>query len=156
MSPWARAVGGVLKENGYTDFLANYGGHQAIVDPTRKALGILAAAMPGEALRPYEWARLAVEYGLARILFPVNERDTEKGRERAIGVIMSRHQDETFEASTETRRLKVRLEGGNRRWTSGGNPHVRYVFTVLEEGPIQVDDEDPTSNNNGSETSSPS
>ena len=29
---------------------------------------------------------------------------------------------------TETQVLRLRLHGGNRRWISGKNPHVRYMF----------------------------
>ncbi|MEN6451706.1 MAG: hypothetical protein ABFC96_14535, partial [Thermoguttaceae bacterium] len=73
MTPWARTIGGILKVNGFTDFLANYGTRKSNDDPIRAALSILGAATPGEALRPREWAKLAVEQGLARTLFSVNE-----------------------------------------------------------------------------------
>jgi hypothetical protein len=141
MTPWARAIGGILKVNGFSDFLGNYHIRKMADDPLHEALGILAAAQPGQELRPHEWAEAAVEQGLAKTLFPTHERDTEKGRERAIGVLLSRHMEETFEARTETKRLRVRLEGGFRRWLKGGNPHVRYVFRVIEEESVPVDEQ---------------
>jgi hypothetical protein len=57
-----------------------------------------------------------------------------------MGVLLSRHLEETFEAETETKRLRVHLEGGFRRWVKGGNPHVRYVFRVIEEQSVPVDE----------------
>jgi hypothetical protein len=140
MTPWARTIGGILKVSGFTDFLGNYHARKVAADPLHEALGILAAAKPGQELRPHEWAEAAVEQGLAKTLFPTHERDTEKGRERAMGVLLSRHLEETFEAETETKRLRVHLEGGFRRWVKGGNPHVRYVFRVIEEESVPVDE----------------
>jgi hypothetical protein len=139
MLPWARVVGGILKVSGFTDFLANQGTRMAADEPLRRAVGILGAAKPGKELRPRDWARLAVRYGLAKTLIPPNERDTAKGRERAIGVVLSPLRGETFEAKSETRRYKLRLEGGLRRWVVGKNPHVRYLFEVLEEEEIPVE-----------------
>src|SRR5437762_6607345 len=81
MTPWARTIGGILKVNGFSDFLGNYHTRKVADDPVREALGILAAAKPGKELRPSEWATVAVEQGLAKALFPTHERDTEKGRE---------------------------------------------------------------------------
>jgi hypothetical protein len=139
MTPWARIIGGILKVNGYSDFLGNYHTRMVADDPLREALGILAAAKPGKELRPSEWAKVAVEQGLAKTLILNHERDTEKGRERAIGVLLSRHLEETFEAKTETMRLRLRLDGGFRRWVKGQNPQMRYVFKVMEEESLTVE-----------------
>jgi hypothetical protein len=79
MTPWARTIGGILMVSGIGDFLGNYQGRQIADDPLREALGVLAAAKPGQALRPHQWAEVAVEQGLAKTLFPTHERDTEKG-----------------------------------------------------------------------------
>ncbi|GAB4138405.1 MAG: hypothetical protein Tsb009_06610 [Planctomycetaceae bacterium] len=139
MSRWAKVVGGILKVNGFEEFLANYGTRKSADDPIREALSILGAAKPGKRLRPKEWAKLAVDQGLARTLFSPTERDTEKGRERAIGVILKRHLDVTLEAATDQMSYRLQLEGGFRRWERGKNPHTRYVFTVLEEAAKQVE-----------------
>jgi hypothetical protein len=133
MTPWARTIGGILKVNGFCDFLGNSTTRRVADNPVREALGILAAAKPNKELRPSEWAQVAVEQGLSKTLFQNHERDTEPGRERAIGVILSKHLEETLEATTETTQLRVRLEGGHRRWVRGENPHSRYVFRVVEE-----------------------
>ena len=132
MTRWAKTVGGILRHHGFPDFLANY-------DPTRDALGILAAAQPGQNLRPLEWAESVMELGLAKTLIAANERDTEKGRERALGLLLSRHLGETLEARTETQRLLLRLEGGYRRWHKGKPPHTRYAFTIVSKTPRPLD-----------------
>jgi hypothetical protein len=140
MSPWARTIGGILKVNGLEDFLANYGARKSADDPVREALGILGAAKPGKELKPLEWAKLAVELGLARTLFSPTERDTEKGRQRAIGCLLKRNCKIKFDAQTDTKRYRLLLEGGYRRWEKKANGHVRYVFTVLQQEDIPVDE----------------
>jgi len=140
MSRWAKTIGGILQVNGFNDFLANYGTRKSADDPVREALAILGAAKPGKPLRPREWAKLAVQHGLAKTLFSPAERDTEIGRERGIGVVMKKHIDVKFEAASEARRYRLQLEGGFRRWVRGKNPHTRYVFTVLQEEEIPVDE----------------
>lgn len=71
--------------------------------------------------------------GLARTLFTVNERDTPKGRERAIGRVLKKNLQVAFDANTDDKHYRLRLEGGFRRWETGRNPHTRYRFTVLSE-----------------------
>ncbi|MHB8972762.1 MAG: hypothetical protein ACYC3X_20670 [Pirellulaceae bacterium] len=140
MTPWARTIGGILKLAGFQDFLANCSTRKTTDDSVREAIGILGAVRPGKELRPKEWAKLAVEYSLAKDLISANERDTEKGRERAIGVVFKKHIEETFEACTDTKLYRLRLTGGCRRWRSGKNPHVRYRFEVLSQAEIPADD----------------
>jgi hypothetical protein len=76
---------------------------------------------------------------LIKTIIPPNERDSEKGRERTIGVLLKPRRGEIFETGTETHRYRLRLEGGLRRWESGANPHVRYRFDVLEENELPVE-----------------
>ena len=133
MTPWARSIGGILRCSNFSDFLGNQQTRKAVDDPLRRAVGILGAAKPGKALRPAEWAQATVQQGLVKTLIPANERDTDKGRERAIGVLLKPLIGETFEATSETRQYRLRLEGGLRRWVPGTNAHVRYRFEVLEE-----------------------
>ena len=42
-SQWAKTIGGILKVNGYTDFLANYSMRKTSNDPIREAIGLLGA-----------------------------------------------------------------------------------------------------------------
>jgi len=135
MSNWAATIGEILRVNGFTDFLANSRERRAADDPLQEALAILGAAKPGKPLRPIDWAKLVVEQGLAKTLLPANERDTEAGRVRAIGKVLTRHLGVEFLASTDTTSYRLQLEGGFRRWTKGKNPFTQYVFTVLAEEP---------------------
>ena len=112
MTPWAKTIGGILKHNGFTDFLGNQQTRKAVDDPLRRAVGILGAAKPGKALRPAEWAQLAVQQGLVKTLIPTNERDTDKGRERAIGVLLRA-------AGTERRSRWRPTQSGTRSSSNG-------------------------------------
>jgi hypothetical protein len=140
MSRWAKTIGGILLVNGFRDFLANYATAKVTDDPVRDALAVLAAGKLGQTLRPAEWATHAVNEGLAKTLFSAADRDTDRGRERGIGVVLKNHLNETFVATTTSKRLKVRLEGGNRRWKRGKNAHVRYCFKVLTTEDLPVDE----------------
>ena len=139
MTPWARTIGGILKVNGFMDFLGNSRTRRSADDPTQEALAILGVAKPGKALPPSEWAKIVVSEGLIKTLLPPNERDTDKSQTRAIGVVLKKNLDVTFLGHTDTKLYQFRLEGGNRRWVKGKNPHVRYVFTVLKEEPLPED-----------------
>jgi hypothetical protein len=146
MSGWAMTIGGILKVNGFKDFLANYSTTRWAADPIREALAILATAAPGKPLRPGDWAELAVRHGLAATLIKASERDTPLGRERAMGVLLSPYQDETFARTTETHRFVFKLTKASRRWDRGGYPHIRYTFEVvrkevLEEAPPEEGDQ---------------
>ena len=136
----AQTIGGILKHAGFKDFLGNYQTCKAVADPIAVGLSTLGAACPGKALRPREWAKLVVDHGLTKTLLSPNERDTPKSRERAIGVVLSKHLNENFAATTETKRLKLRLDGGIRRWISGKSGHSRYVFEILDEQPREVEE----------------
>jgi hypothetical protein len=144
MTSWARTMGGILKLNGFSDFLANQGTRRTVDDPIRHAIGILGAANPGNARPPRDWAALAVEQGLAKVFFSTVERDTQKGRERAIGVVLSSHLDETFDVESEEAgqptRLRLQLHGGYRRWERGGSASNRYLFEVLGREVLPLDE----------------
>ena len=127
---WARAVGGILKCNGFTDFLGNYSLRRTADDPVRKALGLLGAARPGEWLRSDCWARLARNVGVVKAVVGEHDRDTDQGRARGIGVVLSAHRDETFEVETEEETLRLKLERARRRFDQGG-PSTRYRFAVV-------------------------
>jgi hypothetical protein len=141
MTPWAKTVGGILKHNGFTNFLGNQQTRKAVDDPIRRAIGILGLSRkPGNALRPGEWAQIVVEQGLVKTVIPANERDTVESRSRALGVLLRPLVGDTFEAVTETKRYTLKLEGGPRRWVEGENPHVRYQFVVLEEEELTIEE----------------
>ena len=141
MSRWAKTIGGILMVNGFQDFLANYATAKITDDPVREALGFLAAKLIAQPLKPIDWATHAVNEGLAKTLFSAADRDTDRGRERGIGVVLKNHLDETFTTVSGAKKLTVKLEGGNRRWTSGENPHVRYQFKLLASEDLPVDEQ---------------
>jgi hypothetical protein len=132
MTTWAQIIGGILKVNGFTDFLGNYGAARLNHDPMRQALGILGAAHPNKPKKPTEWGNIVRDQGLASTLFKPCERDTEKGRARAFGVMMSKYKGETVDGSTDTVRYQLLIDGGNRRWGTNETPHVRWVFKVTQ------------------------
>ena len=107
---WARTIGGILMVNGYTDFLGNYSLRKTVDDPVRQALARLGASSPGQWLRAADWAKQVVTLGLVKMVIPEADRDSDAGRERGIGVVLSNHQDETFRVETEDERLTLRLE----------------------------------------------
>jgi hypothetical protein len=43
-SDWARTIGGILRVNGFVDFLTNYGMRRTADDPVRLGLGLLGAS----------------------------------------------------------------------------------------------------------------
>lgn len=145
---WAKTVGGIVKVNGFTGFLGNYGRRKTADDPLRRGLGLLAAAgsakwRPPEQdwRRPADWGRLAVEIGVARSVIPVHDRDTDAGRARGIGVVLSAHKGETFHVETDDEALVFRLEGKRPRFGEP-RPTQRYRFVVEAKASLPTDPED--------------
>lgn len=132
--PWAKVVGGILKVNGFADFLANYGQRKTADDPIRRGLGILGSAHPDVWLGSGEWAKLAVDLGVEKAVIPVADQGTDPGRKRGIGVVLSNHQDESLFVETEGGTVTLRLEKERRRW--GGEPQVKYRFKSEETSEI--------------------
>jgi hypothetical protein len=145
-TPWAKTIGGILLVNGFTDFLANYHHRKTADDPLRQGLAILGTKRPDEWLRPAEWATIVDMEGLVKAVIPAGDQDSKAGRVRGIGVVLSAHQDETFESETETHKVHLTLEKQRRRW-DGGSPHVRYRFSVssLEELPTDAESDEEES-----------
>ena len=139
-SHWACVIGGILRVNGFTDFLGNYSLRRTADDPVRKALGLLGAARPGEWLRSDCWARLARNVGVVKAVVGEHDRDTDQGRARGVGVALSAHRDETFEVETEDERLLLKLERARRRFAPGG-PSTRYRCAVVGRTPAPEDGE---------------
>lgn len=137
-SVWAKTVGGILKVNGYTDFLANYGVRKTADDPVRRGLAILGAAKPNEWLPSSDWAKLVVDLGLTKTVIPPGDQDSEAGRVRGIGVVLSAHESETLVADSEDQRILLRLEKKRGRW--GGQPHLRYQFVPVSSTEGENDD----------------
>jgi hypothetical protein len=139
---WARTVGGILRACGFEDLLANYRVRKTADDPVRQGLALLGAARPGEWLPPAVWARLAVAIGVSRRVIPEGDRDTDKSRERGIGVVLSAHLDEMLSAESDSERLTLALEKGRKRFVPGAEPETRYQFAVRSREPLPTGEED--------------
>jgi hypothetical protein len=87
--PWAKVIGGILKVNGLTDFLGNYGKRKATDDPVRRGLGLLGAAHHDEWLLAKDWATFAVDLGLTKAVIPEAERENVESRTRGVGKVLS-------------------------------------------------------------------
>jgi len=138
---WAAVIGGILRVNGFNDFLANYNLHRTADDPVRHALGLLGGAHTDDWLPSAEWATLVGMLGLVKVVIPESDRDSDGGRVRGIGVVLSAHQGETFDVTTEDENLRLRLEKGRRRFDAG-KISTRYRFVVLTREPIPEDSDE--------------
>jgi hypothetical protein len=138
-SAWARTIGGILKVNGFQDFLGNDVQRRTEDDPVREALGLLGISRPNTLLRAKEWLPVVCDLGLARRLISDADRDSFDGRCRGIGVVLTNHRDETFRVETDDEIVTVRLKKFRRRF-DGGEPVTKYVFQELDRVQIPEDD----------------
>lgn len=137
-SEWAKVVGGILEENGFMDFLGNYGVRKTVEEPVRNALGHLGAFMHDEWLSATEWTPLVAHQGLTSILIPKADRESPESRRRGLGVVLSAHVEETFTVETDNEVVTLRLEKARRRF-DGAQPETRYRFAVLERTLVPQD-----------------
>jgi hypothetical protein len=135
---WARVVGGILRVNGFTDFLGNFGVRRTEDEPVRKALGHLGAYLPDEWLTATEWAPVVGQLGLVGALIPKAERETSESRSRGLGKVLSGHEQETLVVETDDETLTLQLEKERRR-LGGPEPKTRYRFAVLDRKPLPED-----------------
>jgi len=140
-SVWAKRVGGILRVNGFRDFLGNYGVRKTVDDPLRHGLGILGSKDPDRWLPAADWARLVSDLGLIKTVIPPADQDSVAGRQRGIGVVLTAHREETFQAETEDKRLTLRLEKRRGRF-EGSDAQVRYRFVKVEEQNLPLDPEE--------------
>jgi hypothetical protein len=139
---WARTVGGILLANGFTDFLGNYTFRKTCDDPVRAGLGLLGAARPDEWLRTRTWAELATDLGVVKTVIPKADQDSDRGRERGIGVVLSSHREERFQVETEDKRMRLVLKKRRTRFQGEAQPTTRYKFEaeVTEDVPEDAED----------------
>ena len=130
--PWAKVIGGILRVNGFTDFLANYGNRKTADDPLRRGLGILGSSTHDEWLSPDQWAKKVVDLGLEKVLIPPADQGSEAGRQRGIGVVLTNHRDETLVVETESGTVTLRLEKERRRF-DGGEGKIKYNFKSVQQ-----------------------
>lgn len=84
---------------------------------------------------------MAPHLGVVKAIVPEGDRDSEAGRERGLGVVLSAHRDETFHVETDDIRLVLRLEKARRRFEPGEEPSTRNRFANIEKADIPVDTE---------------
>ncbi len=129
--PWAKTIGGILKVNGFADFLSNYGNRKTADDPVRRGLGILGLSNPDVWLSAGELAKLAVDHGVDKAIVPPADQGTDVGRQRGIGVVLSNHRDESLLVETEDgATVTFQIKRDRRRW-NGGEPQTRYQFKSI-------------------------
>ena len=142
-SEWAKTVGGILMVNNFAGFIGNSTMRKTADDRVRRGLGLLGAARPGQWLRTADWAGLTAAMGLVKAILPEADRDSDLGRERAMGVVLSAHRDEIFVVETEDMRMAFRLKKARLRFDEGEEPTTRYKFDVLGEEEIPEDPPQP-------------
>lgn len=131
-SVWAKTVGGILKVNGFTDFLANYAVRKTADDPVRRGLAILGAKKPNEWLPSSDWATHVVTLGLIKTVIPPGDQDSDAGRVRGIGAVLSAHESETLTFDDDEKHLVFKLERKRARYGEK-EPHLRYRFVEINE-----------------------
>lgn len=141
MGPWAKTIGGILRVNGFRDFLDNYTVTRAAIDPIRESLTVLAFHSADQPLRASELAERVIRQGLAKTLIPKAEPAHPAAGERAIGVLLSGFVGETFTARTATERITFRLLKEAKRWDDM-HPHFRYTFREIAREQAAATDSD--------------
>ena len=146
-----RTVGGILMANGVTGFLRNLRARRTIDDPIRHALGLLGTASLEESTADNPdpagfhqskfWADVAVRLGLVKTLIPAADRDTDSGRARAMGIVLTAHRGESFGLETNDDHLIFRLDKARRRFPPGSEPSTRYRFKIITKTTIPADSE---------------
>jgi hypothetical protein len=139
---WAQVIGGILRVNGFTDFLANYAVRRTVDDPVRKSLGLLGTYKPDQWLSANDWAALVALLGLKDSLIPPADRESPESRRRGLGVVLSAHEGETCKAETDDAVLTLQLEKARRRF-GGLQPETRYRFVLLERNALEEDAPSP-------------
>ena len=86
--------------------------------------------------------------GLTRRLMSYVDQENFESERRRMGIVLSAHRDETFQAQTDSEALALQLQRGRRRTEPGEEAHVCYRFEVIERctlsGDENGDDVSPT------------
>jgi hypothetical protein len=130
-STWAKVVGGILLVSNFTDFQANYSAALTQVDPLRRGLAELGAALPNEWRSAADWAQTAIRLGIRGSLIPPNCLENNHSMATGLGKVLTCHQLETLIHEGDDVSRTFRLERDRRRFESGAEPEVRYQFRLL-------------------------
>jgi len=138
MKSWAQTIGGILKANGFQDFLANWDLQMNVNDATREALGWLAeAAIAGAASAEPRWHRvdalrkMAEDQGVLGDLMEPRHQQSTTAATRQLGKVLTAHRDESLVVETDdgVRRYAIRKD----RNTKTGQLATVYWFEPLSE-----------------------
>lgn len=128
---WASIVGGILKVNGFADFLRNRLEQHTEVSPIRRALGSIAADCCGEWKPARYWASVIVKAGVTKELIGPSDARTPEGLTRGTGIVLSAHIGEHLVVTTEDERITFVLRKERLRFEEG-KPEIRYCFEVID------------------------
>lgn len=133
MREWARTVGGILKANGFDDFLANWSFQRSVNDSTREALALIAHASPSDQwLRVGAIAKTAVNEGVVGALMDAKHRESERAIERQLGVLLSAYREEPLHIETDdgVRSYTIRKQRNDKT----GQLATVYMFEPVTAG----------------------
>ena len=138
MREWAKTIGGILKANGFKDFLANWAMQKSAQDKISEALAILANAAQNERstwLRPATIVKLATNEGVLGDLIQARYKGCQNAAEREIGKLLSQYLGQSVhyeeDGAVESfciRSAMTRNNGGKR-----ASPAKHYCFEPITE-----------------------
>jgi len=137
MREWARTLGGILKANGFEEFLGNWGLQRSVNDSEREALAIIAhsESLRDETspLRVSDIVKAAVTEGVIGTLMDSQHRESERAMARQMGVLLTAHRDETLHLETDdgVRAWVIRKERRNDK-----NGHLATVYRFETVPPV--------------------
>lgn len=136
---WAATVGGILKLNGFEDFLGNYRKRRLSDDPVREGIGMLGRQCVDIWLTMKELIPIAEHAGVLKMLVPPNYLSSSESKSAGLGKRLGNHIGETFVVETECERIELRLERQRRRFEKGEEPTLRYCFQEQNRTLLKLD-----------------
>lgn len=135
---WAKTIGGILKVNGFTEFLANWAMQKSVHDKISEALALLANAAQSEKaqyLRPATIVKLATNEGILGDLIPARYKTCQNAAEREIGKLLSAYLEQSVHYEDDgtiksfcIRSAITRANGGKH-----ASPAKHYWFEPITE-----------------------
>lgn len=136
---WAATVGGILKLNGFEDFLGNHRKRRLSDDPVREGIGMLGRQCAGSWLTMKELIPNAEHAGVLKTLVSPNYLSSFESKCAGLGKRLGNHIGETFVVETECERIELRLERQRRRFEKGEEPSLRYCFQEQNRTLLKLD-----------------
>jgi len=138
MREWAKTVGGILKVNGFQDFLTNWARQRSSQDKTSEALAILANSAQNE---KSEWLRLATIVKLATTegvlsdLIPARYKECQNAAERELGKLLSNYlgQSVHYEEDGATKSFRIHTAVTRNGGGKSVSPAKHYRFEPITE-----------------------